>query len=102
MGFPEQNFVRDQDLTSIRNRLTLVPYAGRLSRDRVHVRLTVCELRTTLVLSGTVSVIGGKAPAQKMLQSCSRYYASFPLCQLVQHGKTSQSEKTLSLLHLET
>lgn len=68
MGFPEQNVVRDQDLTSIRNRLTLVPYAGRFSRDRVHVGLTVCELRTTPVLSGTVSVIGGKAPAQEMLR----------------------------------
>lgn len=79
VGFPEQNFVRDQGSASIRNRLTLVPYAGRLSRERVHLRLTAAELRTTLVLSGTVSVIGGKAPARKMLHSCWRCYASFPL-----------------------
>lgn len=58
--FPEQNFVWDKGITSIRNRLTVVPYAERFSRDRVHVRLKVCELRTTPVVSGIVSMIGEK------------------------------------------
>lgn len=69
--FPEQNFVWDKGFTSIRNRLTVVPYAERFSWDRVHVRLKVCELRTTPVVSGIVSMIGEKILSRR---------CSFTLC----------------------
>lgn len=52
LGFPGQNLV-----PSVRTRLTFVPH------DQVHLRLKVCELRTTAVASGA-SLIREKVPSR--------------------------------------